>query len=114
MVDSSTASPLSEPVFYILTSLVSSAKHGYAVLKDVETLSEGHIVLSISTLYSALSRLEDQGYVARVPVEGKTAPGLPRKVYRLTPQGLSLLNAEMGRLKRQVSLASRYLANQFD
>jgi PadR family transcriptional regulator, regulatory protein PadR len=104
------AAPLSEPVFYILISLGKGPKHGYAILKDVEVMSEGSVVLSISTLYSALTRLEDQGNVQRNKAEGVVAPGLPRKVYELTPQGLRMLNAEMGRLKRQVALARRYLA----
>jgi PadR family transcriptional regulator, regulatory protein PadR len=104
------AAPLSEPVFYILISLVKGPKHGYAILKDVEEISAGGVVLSISTLYSALTRLEDQGNVRRSPVDGVVAPGLPRKVYELTPQGLRRLNAEMDRLKRRVALARRYLA----
>jgi DNA-binding PadR family transcriptional regulator len=102
--------PISEPVFYILLSLASGQKHGYAVLKDLEMLSEGHVVLSTSTLYSALNRLEDQGIVRRIPGEAPTAPGLPRKVYELTPQGLSMLHTEMRRLKKQLALASRCLA----
>lgn len=42
--------PLREPTFYILLSLAPGEKHGYAILKDVEALSESRILLSTSTL----------------------------------------------------------------
>jgi len=107
----STSSPLpvSEPVFFILLSLAAGRKHGYAILKDIETLSREAVLLSTSTLYGALSRLEDQGYIRRVPAGQPVAPGLPRKVYELTPQGLDLLHGEAERLQRLSLVAQRYL-----
>jgi PadR family transcriptional regulator PadR len=99
---------ISEPVFYILLSLAVGRKHGYAILKDVEYLSQEALLLSTSTLYSALGRLEARGYVARVAADGEPAPGLPRKVYALTPQGRDLLSAEARRVQRLAELARRY------
>lgn len=103
--------PVSEPVFFILLSLASGRKHGYAILKDIETMSGDSLLLSTSTLYGALSRLEDQGYVRRVPAEQEVTPGLPRKVYELTPEGLELLHGEAERLQRVSQIAQRYLSN---
>jgi DNA-binding PadR family transcriptional regulator len=102
--------PISEPVFFILISLGEGRKHGYAILKDVERLSQGAVLLSTSTLYGALGRLEGQGCVERVPAGGEPAPGLPRKVYALTPQGLALLQAEARRVQRLADLARPYQA----
>ena len=51
------AKPLSEPVMLMLTSLASEPKHGYALLKDVEELSNGRVQLSTGTLYGAIHRL---------------------------------------------------------
>ncbi len=102
--------PISEPVFYILLSLLAGNKHGYAILKDVERLSQAAVVLSTSTLYGALGRLEEQGYVERMPAGGEPAPGLPRKVYALTPQGRSLLQVEARRIQRLADLVRRYQA----
>jgi len=59
--------PLTEPTFYILLSLAPEKRHGYAILKDVEALSNGNVSLSTSTLYGALGRLLDQGLIERVP-----------------------------------------------
>jgi len=113
---SSSTLPVSEPVFFILLSLASGRKHGYAVLKDVETMSEERLLLSTSTLYSALGRLEEQGLVRRVPAgnDGTAAstPGLPRKVYELTPRGLEQLQGEADRLHRMVSIARRTLGER--
>lgn len=101
--------PVSEPVFFILLSLASGPKHGYAILKQIETLSGGSLLLSTSTLYGALSRLEEQGYIRRVPAGQQVTPGLPRKVYELTPDGLDLLHGEAERLQQMSRIAQRYL-----
>jgi DNA-binding PadR family transcriptional regulator len=52
--------------------------------------------------------LEQQGYVERVPDDGEPAPGLPRKVYALTPQGWALLHAEARRVQCLADLARRH------
>ena len=103
------APPVSEPVFLILLSLASGQKHGYAILKEIETMSQETLLLSTSTLYGALSRLEQQEYIRRVPAGQPVAPGLPRKVYELTPQGLNLLYGEAERLHRMSHIAQHYL-----
>lgn len=43
--------------FFILLSISNKAKHGYAIMKDVEHLSSGRVKLSTGTLYGAISRL---------------------------------------------------------
>ncbi len=102
-VDSS-HSPLSEPSYFILLSLAAGPRHGYAVLKDAEQLSGRRISLSVSTLYTALGRLQEQGMIKRVEAgEEEPGPGLPRKVYQLTRQGQEALEAEARRLQALLS-----------
>ena len=43
--------PLTEPVLLILLSLAGQPQHGYSILKDVERMSDGRVVLSTGTLY---------------------------------------------------------------
>ena len=48
---------LSEPVLLVLLSLAEQPRHGYSILKDVESMSDGRVLLSTGTLYGALQRL---------------------------------------------------------
>ncbi|RPJ50791.1 MAG: PadR family transcriptional regulator [Chloroflexi bacterium] len=109
--------PLREPTFYILISLLPSEKHGYAILKEVEGLSEGRVRLSTGTLYEALARLLDQGLIEHIggDVSGMEAtnPGKPRKHYRLTRTGRRVIEAEAARLQTQVAAALRQMGGSW-
>lgn len=105
MVDRITNFPLREPTFYILLSLSPGPKHGYAILKDVEELSEGSVLLSTGTLYGAIKRLLDRGWIRRVNDPIPNGTDRERKAYVLTEQGRRVLNAEIARLQKLVSVA---------
>ena len=49
-------SALTEGVFLILISLVTP-RHGYAVMQNIETLTNGRVVLGAGTLYGAINTL---------------------------------------------------------
>ena len=66
MTDSTSTLPLREPTFLILLSLAPGPRHGYAILKEVESLSEGRVKLSTGTLYGAIERLLDQNWIYQV------------------------------------------------
>jgi DNA-binding PadR family transcriptional regulator len=106
--------PLTESTFYILLSLALEKKHGYAILKDVEALSDGKVRLSTSTLYGALGRLLDQGLIERVrnEEEENIGPGLPRKAYILSETGRRVLEAETDRLQSLVAVAHLRLGEE--
>lgn len=109
--------PLREPTFYILVSLSSGEKHGYAILREVEAQSDGRVRLSTGTLYEALARLRDQGLIQRVDTfTGKDAqeqhPGRPRKSYRLSPRGKRVLEAEAERLRQMLAISQRLLSEE--
>src|SRR2546421_10786054 len=57
--------PVTEPVLLILLSLAEQPRHGYAILQDVQEMSEGRVTLSTGTLYGALRRLLDDGWIER-------------------------------------------------
>jgi PadR family transcriptional regulator, regulatory protein PadR len=98
------SNPLGEPSFFILLSLAGGPRHGYAVLKDVEEVSRGRVTLSVSTLYTTLGRLQEQGLIERSDDgDEEPSPGLPRKVYRLTNQGQGALSREATRLREMLT-----------
>ena len=97
--------PLTEAAFYILLCLASGPKHGYAILKGVETLSEGRILLSTGTLYGGLKRFLKWDWIRRVNGKEADGSGRPRKGYALTEKGRLILNAEIARLKNLVKTA---------
>lgn len=95
--------PLSEAVFFILLSLLPGPKHGYAIMKDVEALSDSRVSLSTGTLYGALKRLLEGGWVQRVQDEGDDS-GRERKAYALTQLGKGILEAETARMQNLVAI----------
>lgn len=97
--------PLTETTFFIILSLAPGPKHGYAIMKEVEALSGDRVRLSTGTLYGALKRMLEGGWIDRLekPELGDDSRG--RKAYRLTKLGRRILEAEMARLRRLVSLA---------
>ncbi len=98
--------PLTETTFLILLSLVPEARHGYAILKEVAALSDGRVRLSTGTLYGALNRLLEQGWIERVEDPAANDTQRPRKAYQLTGLGQTILEQEVQRLKKLVALAS--------
>ncbi len=63
--DTNTFLPLTEATFFILMNLSSGPRHGYAIMKEVHEMSKGRITFSTGTLYGALKRLLDQGWITR-------------------------------------------------
>ncbi|MHB1958675.1 MAG: PadR family transcriptional regulator [Acidobacteriaceae bacterium] len=98
--------PLSEPIVLILTSLASKPRHGYALLKDIEQLSGGRVQLSTGTLYGALRRLLEGGWIERYAQEDTSRD---KQAYRLTPTGKAQLHAEIERLRGLLQAASMRL-----
>jgi DNA-binding PadR family transcriptional regulator len=99
--------PLREPTLYILLSLSPGPKHGYAIMKEVEILSESRLLLSTGTLYGAIKRLLDDGWIRRVEDPLPNSTDRERKAYALTEQGQRLLSAEIERLRKIVSVAKK-------
>lgn len=99
--------PLTESTYFILLSLSPQPKHGYAIMKDVQVLSESRIVLSTGTLYGALKRLLDLGWIVRLDDANPKGNVRDRKVYRLSQQGQGVLKEEIARLNTLLRAANR-------
>lgn len=86
-----------EPTFMVLAALASGKKHGYALIKETEELSNGRVKLKVGTLYAALDRLGQQGLVVTAGEE--VIDGRLRRYYTLSNEGAAALEREAVRLE---------------
>jgi len=100
-------SSVTEPVLLILLSLAEQPRHGYSILKDVAEISEGRVQLSTGTLYGALRRLLEDGWIVRYGAEDNLRG---RQDYRLTNRGRKVLQQEIVRLKQLTRIAGLRVA----
>lgn len=102
--------PLTEPVLLILLSLAENPRHGYAILKDVDAMSAGRVKLSTGTLYAAIRRLLEDGWIQRFEEEENGSRG--RQAYSLSPAGRRNLRLEVARMKQLAKLADLRVARK--
>jgi PadR family transcriptional regulator PadR len=76
----------------ILSVLVGGTRHGYEIGKLLEQRSGGQLEFRVSTLYSALYRMEDRGWIQGRWVE--KAGERRRCFYTLTSDGKAALDAQ--------------------
>ena len=86
------AGHFSDPPLFVLASLASGPKHGHAMMEDIATICG--IRLGPGTLYGAIARLEQQGWIEPLPPEDRRQP------YRITAAGLRVLRAKLATLRR--------------
>ena len=82
----------SDPPLLVLASLANGPKHGHAMIDDIASLCGTR--LGPGTLYGAIARLEQQGWIEPLPPEERRQP------YRITSEGLRVLSARLITLQR--------------
>lgn len=98
------ASPLSPQVLQILLSLLQGPLHGYSIIQDVRERTDDEIRLTASTLYDALARLVDQGWIVEVPAPRDSSDGR-RRYYAIAAAGRQAASQEVRRLERALRQA---------
>ena len=91
--------PLPVATFHILVAVADQDRHGYAIMRDVATRTNGALKLSPGTLYGAIRRMLDEGLI--VEISDRQRPEEDderRRYYRITPFGRSVAQAEAARL----------------
>jgi DNA-binding PadR family transcriptional regulator len=92
----------SDPSLLIMASLAAGSKHGYAMMEDIEAFA--HVRLGPGTLYGALARLEQRGWIEPLPTQDRRRP------YRLTVAGAAALREQLVSLDQVVRLGLGRLA----
>lgn len=101
------ANEVREPTFLILAALAGSEQHGYAIMREVNDISDGRVVMRAGTLYTALDRLVEEGLVTETGSE--VVDGRNRRYYALTDGGVDVLESEVARMRANANRAASRL-----
>lgn len=93
--------PAIDPELLILSSLAGGAKHGYAIMQEIAVFAG--VELGPGTLYTAITRLVEQGWIEPMGASGRQRP------YRVTPAGLDRLRRQLERMRHLASFGLRRL-----
>ena len=100
--------PLTPLAFHALMALADAGRHGYGIIQEVESRTDGVIRLRSGTLYTLLQRLLAETLI----VESDERPRSEdddqrRRYYALTALGREVLAADARRLETAVAEARR-------
>jgi PadR family transcriptional regulator PadR len=87
-------------------------QHGYGIARRIEQVSQDAIELNQGTLYPALVRLEQEGWIKAK--WGVSENNRKAKFYTLTRRGEKQLAAETSRWSRVTTLVDRFLKTSGD
>ncbi|GMA51832.1 hypothetical protein GCM10025857_31890 [Alicyclobacillus contaminans] len=82
----------SDPSFLILASLSTGPKHGYAMMEDIQAFSG--VSLEPGTLYGAISRLEERGFIRALATDERRRP------YEITAAGEALFRERIAMFEK--------------
>lgn len=100
--------PLTPAVFHILLALADGEKHGYAIMQEVEEVTEGRVHMGPGTLYGSIKRMLAAGLIEES--DDRPDPTLDderRRYYRQTGLGRKVLREETERMAEMTALARR-------
>ena len=94
MVDDTTQGALTEAVYYILLSMLKPI-HGYAVMQNIEKITNNRVILGAGTLYGAINTLLEKQWIHAVTSKGDSR----KKEYIITDLGRKILQRELLRIE---------------
>ena len=92
--------PLPVAQLHILLALAAGERHGYAIMSEVEVLTEGAVTMGPGTLYGTVKRLLKSGLIEEM--DERPDPELDderRRYYRITGFGARVLDSEISRME---------------
>lgn len=106
MARTGTGGPLTPAVLHILLALSTQERHGYGIMKQVESDSGSRVRMGPGTLYGSIRRMTEAGLIRES--DKKIDPNLDderRVYYRITALGQQTLAAELQRYRQVVAVA---------
>jgi DNA-binding PadR family transcriptional regulator len=95
-------------VLHILLALSAKERHGYGIMKEVESDSGGKVKMGPGTLYGSVGRMMEAGLIRES--DKKIDPELDderRVYYKITALGQATLAAELERYREVVAIARK-------
>lgn len=97
---------LTEPMFYVLLSLMQVERCGTEIVQYVDDTTAGRVALGPGTLYTILAKFQEERLIVETAVDGR------RRTYAITDRGHALFRGELSRLKLCVADGEREQARQ--
>jgi DNA-binding PadR family transcriptional regulator len=94
--------PLPVAAVHIVLALLPGELHGYALMRQVEELSDGAVRLGPGTLYGTINRLVADGLIEETTDRRVREDGERRRYYQLTGIGRAVALDELTRLQTLV------------
>ena len=85
--------PLTDPMYYVLMSFLRRERCGTEITEFVEHKTGGRVRLGPGTLYTLLSKFQEEKLIVEAGVDGR------KRSYRLTDKGRSIFEEELARLR---------------
>ena len=85
--------PLTEPMYYVLMSFLRRERCGTEITEFVEHKTGGRVRLGPGTLYTLLSKFQEEKLIVEAGVDGR------KRSYRLTDKGRAIFEEELARLR---------------
>ena len=105
-----TLPPLPRNALHILLAIGPEERHGYAIMREIERLTDGVVKLGPGAIYTTIRKLVDDGLIEEA--EERPDPELDdqrRRYYRLTAAGLAATTAEVRRLEGLVRASRNFV-----
>ena len=100
--------PLTPAVLHILLALAAEERHGYGIMKQVESDSRGKVKMGPGTLYGSIKRMIEADLIREGGQRADPKLGDERRIYyAITTRGKRALEAELQRYGEVVALAAK-------
>ena len=102
--------PLTPAIAHILLALADEDRHGYAIMQEIERMTDGGVRMGPGTLYGTIKRMLASRLIEEVAEPPQTArreaaSDERRRYYRATALGAAVLAAETARMSALVGAA---------
>lgn len=92
---------LTESMFYVLLALLRKPKCGTEIAEFVNQKTKGRVSLGPGTLYTILSKFEENNMIEEIAVEGR------KRTYQITNTGKKMYVKEKSRLYQMLDDAAQ-------